>query len=95
MARDPPLESDSHVAELLQQKEWGDDGNELCELCQEYHDDKKDWIACSGEMCPREWVCRKASTLDDDAFNAECARGDDDDSLARRERSRRRTRRPC
>ena len=67
------------VAELLQQKEWGDDGNELCELCQEYHDDEKDWIACSGKECLLGWVCRKVSNLDDAAFDAECARGDDDE----------------
>ena len=67
------------VAELLQQKEWEGDGNELCELCQEYHDDEKDWIACSGKECLLGWVCRKVSNLDDAAFDAECARGDDDE----------------
>ena len=67
------------VAELLQQKEWEDDQNDLCELCQEYHDDEKDWIACSGKECLLGWVCRKVSNLDDAAFDAECARGDDDE----------------
>ena len=68
------------VAALLQQKEWADAGYDVCELCQEYHDNEKDWIACSGADCPHGgWVCRKASTLGDAAFNAECARDDDNE----------------
>jgi len=66
------------VAALLQQKEWEDAGYHVCQRCKEYHDEEKDWIACSGAECPHGgWVCRKTSKLGDAAFNAECARDDD------------------